>query len=579
MNAPVFEKLLEEVGDSGRHQQLLFWLFVVPINFLIPWVALTPIFMSSTPAHWCHVPGRPQDVSLDQWKTLTIPKESKDGAEVYSECQQYNITLSDLDLTSDLASFTAKVDATYDRIDCQHGWDYDQTDYDTTLSTEQDWVCGRDTLSANWQSIGVAGNVVGTFVFNSLSDILGRRPVFVVAMMMYAVFGLLRMYVTSYEWIMVTMFLASTSFPPILELPLIIVMEQVSPGWRARITSTSFILWTFGMCLLPLIAWLSRDWVTLGLITTIPFFVFVLAWWLLPESPRWLLSRNRLEETVNLLRTIAQRNGRPVPEKLEETVQVLANTHNTEKNYGFIQLFKYPKVRLRTVLLTVGYTCNNLFYYGLAYNTTNMSGNEFINFFLLSITELPSNILAWWAANYIGRRWTEAGCFLFASVFAVIAIFTLNSALWLNITIHILSKLFITMSFLVVYIQCAEIYPTTHRAAGTGLSSLISSSFGTAAPYIAFLSDRGPWIPYVILFAIGTLGFLCSSLLPETLDADLPQSLMDANTFLTSEKYFSYKGKRPCTKKVVVNETSRLRGEVNLAHSEINISNTNGKDD
>ncbi|XP_037792587.1 solute carrier family 22 member 15-like [Penaeus monodon] len=135
------------------------------------------------------------------------------------------------------------------------------------------------------------------------------------------------------------------------------------------------------------------------------------------------------------------------------------------------------------------------------------------------------------------------------------------------------------MSFLVVYIQCAEIYPTTHRAAGTGLSSLISSSFGTTAPYIAFLSDRGPWIPYVILFSIGTLGFLCSSLLPETLDADLPQSLIDANTFLTSEKYFSYKGKRPCTKKVVVNETSRLRGEVNLAHSEINISNTNGKDD
>lgn len=71
-------------------------------------------------------------------------------------------------------------------------------------------------------------------------------------------------------------------------------------------------------------------------------------------------------------------------------------------------------------------TCNNLFYYGLSYNTTNMSGNEFINFFLLSITELPSTVLAWWGASYIGRRWTEAGCFLMASVCAVIAIFTLS---------------------------------------------------------------------------------------------------------------------------------------------------------
>ncbi|ROT74335.1 putative organic cation/carnitine transporter, partial [Penaeus vannamei] len=505
--------------------------------------------------------------------------EIKDGAEVYSKCQQYNITLSDLDLTSDPASFAAKANATYERIACQNGWDYDRSYYDATLSTEHDWVCSRDTLAANWQSIGVAGNVVGTLIFNSLSDIHGRRPVFVVAAMMYTVFGLVRLYVTSYEWIMITMFLASTSYPPILELSYIIVLEQVSPGWRTRISSTTFILWTFGMSFLPLIAWLSRDWFTLGLITTVPSFVSVLAWWFLPESPRWLLSCNRLKETVDLLRTIAQRNGRPVPEKLEETVQVLANTHNTEKNYGFIQLFKYSKVRMRTLLLTVNYTCNNLFYYGLSYNTTNMSGNEFINFFLLSITELPSTVLAWWGASYIGRRWTEAGCFLMASVCAVIAIFTLNSAVWLNISIHILSKLFITMSYLVVYIQCAEIYPTTHRAAGTGLSSLVASTFGTTAPYIAFLADRNPWIPYVILFSIGTLGFLCSSFLPETLDADLPQSLMDANTFLASEKYFSYKGKRPCTKKVVVNETSRLRGEVNLAHSEINISNTNGKDD
>lgn len=95
----------------------------------------------------------------------------------------------------------------------------------------------------------------------------------------------------------------------------------------------------------------------------------------------------------------------------------------------------------------------------------------------------------------------------------------------------------------------------------------------------SFQSAHGSWIPYILLFAIGILGFICSSLLPETLDADLPQSLMDANSFLISEKYLSYKGKRPCAKKVTVNETSRLKGEVNLANSEINISNANGKEE
>ncbi|KAK7066705.1 hypothetical protein SK128_022500 [Halocaridina rubra] len=143
---------------------------------------------------------------------------------------------------------------------------------------------------------------------------------------------------------------------------------------------------------------------------------------------------------------------------------------------------------------------------------------------------------------------------------------------WVVIFMLILSKMFITMSFMVVYIQCAEIYPTTHRAAGTGLSSLISSCFGTTAPYIAYLSAYGNWMPYVILFGIGVLGFISGSLLPETLDVDLPQSLLDASDFLPSEKYFSYKGRRPCSKTLQVRQPKGDDlGYVNRAVSETNI--------
>lgn len=577
MDSPVFEKLLQEVGDNGRHQQLLLWLFVVPINFFIPWVALAPIFMTSTPQHWCNVPGRPQEISLENWKMLTIPKEAIDGKEDYSKCQQYNVTWNDLwsfNLTSDLESLASTFNASFGIIGCQDGWQYDHSDYDSTLSMDQDWVCDRDYLGANWQAIGIAGNVFGTLIFNSMSDILGRRPVFVVAVMMYAVFGILRLYVSSYTLIMMTMFLASTSFPAILELPLIIVMEQVCSTWRVWITSTSFILWTAGMCVLPLIVWLSRDWVLLGLITTIPFFGMLMAWWFLPESPRWLLSRNQLDKTVALLKSIAHRNGKPIPEKLEHSIQSIAKIHNTEQNYGILQLCQLSRVGLRTFLLTVCYTCNSLFYYGLIYNTTNISGNEFLNFFLLGITELPSNLLGWWGAEYIGRRWTAAGCFLLAALFALVAACILGSATWAIILVLILSKMCIAMSFLVIYIQCAEIYPTTHRGAGTGLSSLISSCFGTTAPYIAYLSVHGEWVPYIIIFAIGILGFICASLLPETLNIDLPQSLKDASNFLPSEKYLSYKGRRLGSKSIkIMPHNGEQQGHINSAISVISVDN------
>lgn len=551
MIAPNFEKLMESVGDSGRHQNLLFWLFVVPINFFIPWVTLVPIFMVSTPSHWCHVPGRPANMTVEEWKALTIPRETKDGQEVFSSCSQFNVTLDllmmTIDLTSDISGLVQTFNSTYGIISCQSGWDYSHTDYDTTLSMDRNWVCDADSQGANWISVGLAGNVVGTLVFNSVSDFLGRRPAIVVATMMYAVFGLVRLYVENYFWMMLAMFLASTSFPPVLELVLIITLEQVSPGLRARITSTSFLLWTMGMCVLPLLAWLTRDWQMLGLITTLPFFLVILCWWLLPESPRWLLSRDRLEECATLMRTIARRNGKPVPKELDDTLKTIAVTQNTERNYGVVQLFKYPTVRFRTFLLTGCYTFNNLFYYGLAYNITNVSGNEFLNFFLLGIAELPSNLMGWGGAVILGRRWTAAGSFVLASVCALANAIFLETGPWVTIVLLLLSKVFITISFLVVYMQCAEVYPTTHRACGTGFSSLVSSCFGIIAPYIAYLAVYGAWLPYIIICVTGILGYICASLLPETLGADLPQSLLDANNFLTSEKYWSYKGKHLCS--------------------------------
>ncbi|KAK8720108.1 hypothetical protein OTU49_013570, partial [Cherax quadricarinatus] len=289
--------------------------------------------------------------------------------------------------------------------------------------------------------------------------------------------------------------------------------------------------WTAGMCLLPLIAWLTRDWFLLGVITTVPFFLLILCWWFLPESPRWLLSRGHIEQCAVLMNTIAARNGKQVPDKLKERLQAISFTHNTERNYGVVQLFKYSTVRLRTLLLAACYTCNNLFYYGLAYNTTNLSGNEFLNFFLLSVVELPSTMLGWWAAEFLGRRWTGALSILLAAIFSLANAILLNSSQWVTIMMMVMSKIFNTISFLMMYIQCSEIYPTTHRSCGTGLSSLISSIFSTAAPYIAYSHVYWNSLPFVIVFAIGFIGFVNASFLPETLDTDLPQSLLQADKF------------------------------------------------
>jgi OCT family organic cation transporter-like MFS transporter 4/5 len=55
---------------------------------------------------------------------------------------------------------------------------------------------------------------------------------------------------------------------------------------------------------------------------------------------------------------------------------------------------------------------NCILYYGITLNTTSMAGNKFINYFLLSLIELPSGYLAGVLVEKTGRRWTQAAFFL-----------------------------------------------------------------------------------------------------------------------------------------------------------------------
>ena len=68
------DELLKAVGEYGWYQRRLVGLFVLPMCFYIPLACLTVLMQLSMPDHWCHVPGRPANVSLERWWNLTLPR-------------------------------------------------------------------------------------------------------------------------------------------------------------------------------------------------------------------------------------------------------------------------------------------------------------------------------------------------------------------------------------------------------------------------------------------------------------------------------------------------------------------------
>jgi len=71
-----------------------------------------------------------------------------------------------------------------------------------------------------------------------------------------------------------------------------------------------------------------------------------------------------------------------------------------------------------------------------------MTGNQFLNFFLLSVMELPATILGNILLQSMGRRWTQAILFILASLgcFAGAALVLYPELYIVSIIVVILTK-------------------------------------------------------------------------------------------------------------------------------------------
>lgn len=104
--------------------------------------------------------------------------------------------------------------------------------------------------------------------------------------------------------------------------------------------------YTFGLMGLALVTVYVRDWFHLSLVTSVPFLLYFLYIFIMPESPRWLLAKGKLEEALKILETMARVNGKEFPEsfhsKLEERVkqEKLRTIKKKIRNIGALDLCK-----------------------------------------------------------------------------------------------------------------------------------------------------------------------------------------------------------------------------------------------
>ncbi|XP_076034524.1 solute carrier family 22 member 3-like [Oratosquilla oratoria] len=552
-----FEEFLSLAGNNGRwHFGFILLLYIggMPSAFLV----MSYQFLGATPDYWCHV----QELHDANWTTqqiidFAIPRKV-DGKLEGCLHRDYNYSLAaslgyeaakeNLDLITNVVNGT---------VSCPKR-DFNHTEYKSTLVTDFDLVCERRVLYSTTSSVTQIGMFFASLIVGYVTDLFGKRRIILISYMSLILSGVLQTMSPNVEMYLLFKFIESVfrMLSAITEHTL--VMELCSNAQRAYISSFGGIPWSIGCMLIPAIAYSIREWQYLQLIFVAPFLYTISFYWLLPESPRWLILKERYVEAVKILKTIAYWNKHTLPcdEKLLEVVKSIdIKEKETEcdegEGYGkslvrrclgqLQELFQSRVKTMRALVLFFCWFTTAFVYYGISLISTNIGSNKYWYMFFGGLVEIPSSILLWPLIHFVGRKLSMIGSFVLCAASILGSLGVGESSVWKTI-LSLSGKFAISASFCLVYLVAAEINTTKSRTLAVGISSAVARFGSISSPYVNdILGDTNPLAPALMFGVLSCISAILSISLPETRKAILPESRFEIENIGSSVKRNSCK--------------------------------------
>ncbi|XP_050079873.1 uncharacterized protein LOC126567701 [Anopheles maculipalpis] len=521
------DEVLQEIGQFGLFQMKQYGLMVLPIIFNALFT-LSYIFTAGNLEYRCLVPECELPTTAvynPDWLNGSMPFH------VDARCQRLQYHTNDTD-PFQIEECSSEDFNPSDIVACDR---FVFKSDETTIVRDFNVTCAQN----DWKLtlVGTVNNV-GQFVAlpiaGYLSDRFGRKWILLVSVAGSAVFGLLRSFAINYEMFIAMEFLDPVIGSTMYTTAFILALELVGP--KMRVTGNNIIscAFSFGEALLGLLAMYFRDWRTLLRILYIPGLLVLPLLYTTAESVRWLLSKNRKDEAFQILKQAATVNGKTLSQvalaKFNSTdIKNNSSSSLESKTYTHLlrEALQNPGLVLRVINCSFCWLTNTMVYFGLSLNSVSLSGNKYLNFILVSLIELPGFFLMQLILDRVGRKKTLFTTLVLSGLFCIISAF-IEDAPALNLTLFLLSKLTITMSFGTLYIYTVEIFPTNLRQSLLSTCSMFGRIGSMIAPQTPLLAKFWTPLPMVLFGALGITSGIAALKFPETLNNELPNTLEEA---------------------------------------------------
>ncbi len=359
-------------------------------------------------------------------------------------------------------------------------------------------------------SLWLAGILVGALAFGWLADRFGRRRLFLMTLVLYAVATFLTAFSINFWMFLVLRVIAAIGVGAEYSAVNAAVAELMPARWRGRAAALVMCFWPVGALL--------GGGLTLGVLAVAPpeiawrivfgggAFVALFALWArrsLPESPRWLMSRGREKEAADAYARIA---GAQAVTQLRSETQTRPVARHWLAEFGILWR-KYPARLALGAVLDISEAGG---YYGLFALIPlaivpalhlNFAGTPL--FYLVGgIGALAGALVAAWLLEQVGRKATVTGFYIAAALAMILIAAALVVGSGATLAAYVLASAVGTGSWVAAYPAFAEIFPTRSRATGIGASVAAGRvAAGLSPPLLVFIAGR-----YSVTAALVTAG-------------------------------------------------------------------------
>jgi putative MFS transporter len=353
-----------------------------------------------------------------------------------------------------------------------------------TVQTFKD-IWGVSGSLAGWiTASALAGSLVGSVFLGRLADRIGRRRIFVGAILWYAIFTA----ATALAWgpwsVSAFRFLAGLGLGGLLVVDPSMLSEYLPPQNRGRFLVFLDFFWPVGLLLATGLSWIFLDqvggdwgWRYLFLAASFPAFLAFVVRLRLPESPYFLARRGRLDEAAAVLENIT---GREVePHELQAAPEPRASVRELVAD----------RLRSRSALIVLVWIALNISYYGLflwlpfvLQDTEKFSINVYLLLTLSALSQFPGYAAAIWLVERIGRKPTLA---LFLALGGLSALtFALADSAGVLIAALFFVGFFNLGAWGAVYPYTSELFPTRLRGTAFGMVEGVGKGAAIGGPYL-----------------------------------------------------------------------------------------------